>query len=75
MKAQPGNYETMKILGSLYAQSDDTEKLGTAKVSIFSPLILNLPFYARMDCTLVLVMRLGRENVNSSKIQEACKNS
>ena len=33
MKAQPGNYETMKILGALYAQSDDTEKLQTAKVS------------------------------------------
>ena len=26
LKAQPGNYETMKILGSLYANSDSEEK-------------------------------------------------
>ena len=26
LKAQPGNYETMKILGSLYATSDNEEK-------------------------------------------------
>ncbi len=32
MKVQPGNYETMKILGSLYAQSDDAQKIATAKV-------------------------------------------
>ena len=31
LKAQPGNYETMKILGSLYSSSDDAEKLHTAK--------------------------------------------
>ncbi len=34
LKAQPGNYETMKILGSLYATSDDPEKAATAKVMI-----------------------------------------
>ena len=32
LKAQPGNYETMKILGSLYSNSDDPEKLNKAKV-------------------------------------------
>ena len=26
LKAQPGNYETMKILGSLYATSENEEK-------------------------------------------------
>lgn len=31
LKAQPGNYETMKILGSLYANSDDVSKRDTAK--------------------------------------------
>ena len=31
LKAQPGNYETMKILGSLYSSSDDPEKLNTAR--------------------------------------------
>ena len=31
LKANPANYETMKILGSLYAQSDDPEKLNQAK--------------------------------------------
>ena len=33
LKSQPGNYETMKILGSLYASSADPEKLDLAKVS------------------------------------------
>ena len=32
LKAQPGNYETMKILGSLYATADDPDKLTLAKV-------------------------------------------
>ncbi|CAI9740736.1 polymerase-associated CTR9 homolog [Octopus vulgaris] len=31
LKAQPGNYETMKILGSLYANSEDVAKRDTAK--------------------------------------------
>ena len=31
LKAQPGNYETMKILGSLYANSDNEEKRNIAK--------------------------------------------
>ncbi|XP_076114425.1 RNA polymerase-associated protein CTR9 homolog [Mytilus galloprovincialis] len=31
LKAQPGNYETMKILGSLYANSFDLTKRDTAK--------------------------------------------
>ena len=31
LKAQPGNYETMKILGSLYATSDNEEKREIAK--------------------------------------------
>ena len=32
LKAQPGNYETMKILGSLYANTFDMEKRDIAKV-------------------------------------------
>ncbi|XP_046852275.1 RNA polymerase-associated protein CTR9 homolog isoform X2 [Xenia sp. Carnegie-2017] len=31
LKMMPGNYETMKILGSLYSSSDDMEKKETAK--------------------------------------------
>ncbi|CAB3985096.1 RNA polymerase-associated CTR9 homolog [Paramuricea clavata] len=31
LKAMPGNYETMKILGSLYSNSEDMEKKETAK--------------------------------------------
>lgn len=33
LKAMPGNYETLKILGSLYSTSSDLEKRETAKVS------------------------------------------
>lgn len=33
LSAQPGNYETMKILGSLYANSSDPKKKITAKAS------------------------------------------
>lgn len=32
LATQPGNYETMKILGSLYANSTDAKKRETAKV-------------------------------------------
>ena len=31
LKAQPNNYETMKILGSLYANADSEEKRGVAR--------------------------------------------
>jgi RNA polymerase-associated protein CTR9 len=31
LKAQPGNYETMKILGSLYAKSSSQSKQDIAK--------------------------------------------
>ncbi|XP_067654573.1 RNA polymerase-associated protein CTR9 homolog isoform X2 [Haliotis asinina] len=31
LKAQPGNYETMKILGSLYANSPESDRRDTAK--------------------------------------------
>ena len=34
LKSQPGNYETMKILGSLYANSDDQDKLTLARVNL-----------------------------------------
>ena len=34
LKATPGNYETLKILGSLYSTSTDLEKRETAKVRI-----------------------------------------
>lgn len=39
LKAQPGNYETMKILGSLYANSFDLTKRDTAKVSLIHEII------------------------------------
>ena len=35
LKANTANYETMKILDSLYAQSDDPEKLSQDKVCMF----------------------------------------
>ena len=45
LKAYPNNYETMKILGSLYAASEDQEKRDIAKVhfkkSSYSPLSLD----------------------------------
>lgn len=48
LKAQPGNYETMKILGSLYANTFDMEKRDIAKVghlaSLFSPFFFFLVF-------------------------------
>lgn len=34
LKAYPNNYETMKILGSLYAASEDQEKRDIAKVHL-----------------------------------------
>ena len=34
LKVQPGNYETMKILGSLYANSTSTTKKDTAKAHL-----------------------------------------
>ena len=34
LASQPGNYETMKILGSLYANSSDAKKRETAKVRV-----------------------------------------
>ena len=34
LKAQPNNYETMKILGSLYAQSESEEKRNVAKTHL-----------------------------------------
>lgn len=33
LAAQSGNYETMKILGSIYATSADSQKRESAKVS------------------------------------------
>ena len=36
----PGNYETMKILGSLYSNSEDMEKKEMAKV-LYAMLIFN----------------------------------
>lgn len=34
LKAQPGNYETMKILGSIYATSDNEDKRAIAKTHL-----------------------------------------
>lgn len=40
LKAYPNNYETMKILGSLYAASEDQEKRDIAKVHVFKILAI-----------------------------------
>lgn len=42
LKANPKNYETLKILGSLYAASEDQEKRDIAKVSFASASIMLL---------------------------------
>lgn len=42
LKAYPNNYETMKILGSLYATSEEQEKREVAKVHYFSNLLSQL---------------------------------
>lgn len=42
LKAYPNNYETMKILGSLYAASEDQEKRDIAKV-LFKKSLLFIP--------------------------------
>ena len=39
LKAQPNNYETMKILGSLYANSENEEKREIAKAHLKKVLI------------------------------------
>ena len=39
LAAQPENYETMKILGSLYANSSDPKKRETAKVGTTCSLV------------------------------------
>ena len=36
LAVQPGNYETMKILGSIYATSPEPQKRESAKVRSFS---------------------------------------
>ena len=36
LKAQPDNYETVKILGSLYANSSNPHKKDVAKVQFLS---------------------------------------
>ena len=43
LKAQPGNYETMKILGSLYASSANEEKRKVAEAPLTSPHPTPLP--------------------------------
>jgi len=51
LKAQPGNYETMKILGSLYATADDADKLNLAKVCVF-----NTHTQTAYSCTCLVLM-------------------
>lgn len=46
LAVQPGNYETMKILGSIYATSSDHKKRESAKV------IILLKFY--MLCSILI---------------------
>lgn len=55
LKAYPNNYETMKILGSLYATSDDQEKRDIAKVGTLHRLFPHrlVKMFARL-ITLVL---------------------
>jgi len=40
LTAQPGNYETMKILGSLYANSSDLKKRELAKVKLLDTVLV-----------------------------------
>lgn len=47
LKAYPNNYETMKILGSLYAASEDQEKRDIAKVRFLK--ILAIFYYLSLD--------------------------
>lgn len=42
LKAYPNNYETMKILGSLYAASEDQEKRDIAKVHFLKSLLFSV---------------------------------
>ena len=48
LKAQPGNYETMKILGSLYASSSSQSKRDIARThlkKVNDIIIFFLPFF------------------------------
>lgn len=60
LKAQPGNYETMKILGSLYAASSSQSKRDIAKTHlkkvvfrILSTFLLRSPFSSCCSCMYV----------------------
>lgn len=54
LKAYPNNYETMKILGSLYAASEDQEKRDIAKV-----LLKNCSYFliviTRLSCLILVI--------------------
>lgn len=56
LKAYPNNYETMKILGSLYAASDDQEKRDIAKVCELTD------YYSNQTVSLNLNLYLGPLN-------------
>ena len=55
IKAQPGNYETMKVLGSLYAVSSSQSKRDIAKtyfIKVFIYIMLTYYFFTLIICYL-----------------------
>lgn len=56
LKAYPNNYETMKILGSLYATSDDQEKRDIAKVRFLCSFIVSSQLSSTANHQLILFL-------------------
>ena len=54
LKAYPNNYETMKILGSLYAASEDQDKRDIAKVQFSLQLGCNSRLNSLGPCSIDL---------------------
>jgi hypothetical protein len=56
LKAQPGNYETMKILGSLYANTFDGDKREIAKVRWrFYCYVVSLDTFSTGSCLVCFI--------------------
>lgn len=64
LKAYPNNYETMKILGSLYAASDDQEKRDIAKVCILTGL-----FHHSCNYTVCIILKFADLTVHLSLLR------
>lgn len=59
LKAQPGNYETMKILGSLYAASSSQSKRDIAKTHL-KKVHFSLPVVRRPPLNAATIVMLNR---------------